>query len=120
MLEILKPVAEWCASGLELLGLAIITLSAIYALIAAAVFFLGRREGSALDAGRQALGSGILFGLEFFVAADIIHTVAVDLSMRTVAVLAVIVLIRTFLSFTLHVELKGRWPWQQGTTAGNG
>jgi uncharacterized membrane protein len=51
-------------------------------------------------------------GLEFLVAADIIHTVAVDLSFQTVGVLSLIVLIRTFLSFTLEVELTGRWPWQ--------
>ena len=67
---------------------------------------------AALEGARQGLGRGILLGLEFFVAADIIHTVAVDLSLQTVAILAVIVLIRTFLSFTLHVELNGLWPWQ--------
>lgn len=58
------------------------------------------------------LGRGILFGLEFLVAADIIHTVAVELTFTTVGGLAIIVLIRTFLSFTLEVELTGHWPWQ--------
>jgi uncharacterized membrane protein len=47
------------------------------------------------------------------VAADIIHTVAVELNFNTVGVLALVVLIRTFLSFTLEVELTGHWPWQQ-------
>ena len=61
---------------------------------------------------RERLGRGILLGLEFLVAADIIHTVAVELTFTTVGVLAIIVLIRTFLSFTLEVELTGRWPWQ--------
>ena len=59
------------------------------------------------------MGRGILLGLEFLVAADIIHTVAVELTFTTVGVLAVIVLIRTFLSFTLDLELTGRWPWQE-------
>lgn len=53
-----------------------------------------------------------MLGLEFLIAADIIHTVAVELTFETVGVLAVVVLIRTFLSFTLAVELNGRWPWQ--------
>ena len=61
---------------------------------------------------RQRLGRGILVGLEFLVAADIIHTVAVELTFETVGVLALLVLVRTFLSFTLEVELTGNWPWQ--------
>jgi uncharacterized membrane protein len=56
------------------------------------------------------LGRAILLGLEFLVAADIIRTVAEVPTLRSVTALAVIVLIRTFLSFTLEVELEGRWP----------
>jgi uncharacterized membrane protein len=62
---------------------------------------------------RQAIGRAILLGLEFLVAADIIRTVAVDPTFRSVGVLAIIVAVRTFLSFTLDVELEGRWPWQE-------
>jgi uncharacterized membrane protein len=62
---------------------------------------------------RQRVGKAILLGLEFLVAADIIRTVAVSPSFRSVGVLGVIVLVRTFLSFTLEVELEGRWPWQR-------
>lgn len=61
---------------------------------------------------RQLLGRAILLGLELLVAADIIRTVAEAPTMEGVAILAVIVLIRTFLSFTLEMELEGRWPWQ--------
>ncbi|NYI96980.1 DUF1622 domain-containing protein [Streptomonospora nanhaiensis] len=61
---------------------------------------------------RQGLGRAILLGLELLVAADIIRTVAVAPTFRSVGVLAGIVLIRTFLSFSLEVELEGRWPWQ--------
>jgi uncharacterized membrane protein len=61
---------------------------------------------------RQDIGRGILLGLELLVAADIIRTVAVDPSLQNVTVLAMIVLIRTFLSTALQVELEGRWPWQ--------
>ncbi len=61
---------------------------------------------------RQDLGRAILLGLEVLVAADIIQTVAFAPSMSTVGVLAIIVAIRTFLSWSLTLELEGRWPWQ--------
>ncbi len=62
---------------------------------------------------RQQLGRSILLGLELLVAADIIRTVAVTPTLSSVAVLAGIVLIRTFLSFSLELEITGRWPWQK-------
>lgn len=65
---------------------------------------------------RSSLGQSILLGLEFLVAADIINTVAIEPTVRSLIVLAGIVLIRTFLSFSLEVEIEGRWPWQKGTT----
>ena len=63
---------------------------------------------------RQRLGKAILLGLELLVAADIIRTVAVRPTIETAAVLAMIVVIRTALSFSLEVELEGRWPWARG------
>ena len=61
---------------------------------------------------RQQLGRSILLGLELLVAADIIRTVAVTPTLTSVAVLAGIVVIRTSLSFSLELEITGRWPWQ--------
>jgi len=61
---------------------------------------------------REQLGRSILLGLEFLVAADIIRTGAVTPDARSVAVLGGIVLIRTFLSFSLQLEVTGYWPWQ--------
>jgi uncharacterized membrane protein len=66
---------------------------------------------------RQRVGKAILLGLEFLVAADIIRTVAVAPTFRGVGVLAVVVAVRTFLSFALDVELEGHWPWQPRHTA---
>ncbi|GAB2508251.1 DUF1622 domain-containing protein [Lysobacter humi (ex Lee et al. 2017)] len=63
---------------------------------------------------RQDVGRGILLGLEFMVAGDIIRTVAVEPTVDSLLVLAGIVLIRTFLSLSLEVELEGRWPWRAG------
>jgi len=62
---------------------------------------------------RQKVGRAILLGLELLVAADIIRTVSEEPTLRGVTVLGLIVLIRTFLSFTLAVELEGHWPWQR-------
>lgn len=66
---------------------------------------------------REQLGRSILLGLEFLVAADIIRTVAITPTWQSVVVLAGIVVIRTFLSFSLEVEITGRWPWQQRVPA---
>lgn len=110
----LGSVPEWCAVVIELLGIAIITVVAIYALAHGGLRLI---KGDALSdiqqQVRQQLGRGILLGLELLIAADIIHTVAVELTFETVGVLALVVLIRTFLSFTLELELTGKWPWQQ-------
>lgn len=67
---------------------------------------------------RQSIGQGVLLGLELLVAGDIIRTVVVGPTFISVGVLAVIVLIRTFLSFSLQVELTGRWPWQSALAGG--
>lgn len=114
MLEIVKPIAKWASAILEILGIFLIALLALYALIFGAIrLFKHDRRETIFHHLRYRLGQGILLGLEFLIAADIIHTVAVELTFRTVGVLAIIVLIRTFLSFTLEVELSGRWPWQK-------
>jgi uncharacterized membrane protein len=76
-------------------------------------FFDAREPGNRYRRFRQDLGRGILLGLEFLVAADIIRTVAVAPTLESVLVLGLIVLIRTFLSMALEVELEGRWPWQR-------
>ena len=62
---------------------------------------------------RQDIGCGILLGLEILIAADIIRTVAIAPTLENVLVLGLIILIRTFLSMALQVELEGRWPWQR-------
>ena len=62
---------------------------------------------------RIVLGRVILLGLEFLLAGDIIRTVVITPSLEQVGVLTIIVLIRTFLSFTLELEIEGKWPWQR-------
>jgi uncharacterized membrane protein len=99
---------------LELAGLVIIATGAVITLLQ----FLQqlRRRGDltkAVASFRSSLGRAILLGLEFLIAADIINTVAVTPTLISVAVLAGIVAIRTFLSFSLELEIEGRWPWQR-------
>ena len=113
MIEFVKPVAERAAGILEVAGIIIIVVIAAVAIMGGLLKLLKKQDREKVyQEVRQRLGRGILLGLEFLVAADIIHTVAVELTFKTVGVLAIIVLIRTFLSFTLEVELTGRWPWQ--------
>jgi uncharacterized membrane protein len=99
-------------------GVAIIVAGLV---IATVRFLAEQREAGDRPASfrvyRQRVGKTILLGLELLVAADIIRTVAVEPTFRGVGVLAVIVLVRTFLSFTLDVELTGRWPWQPDPAA---
>ena len=93
-------------------GVAIIAVGAVVA-GGVAVGRLVRRSPDTYRFFRETLGRTILLGLEFLVAADIIRTVAVTPNAQSVAVLAGIVAIRTFLSFSLELEITGRWPWQK-------
>ena len=106
------------ATAIEVVGVAIIVAGALLA----SAHFLYRGIGSsgwnkAYECFRADLGRGILLGLEFLVAGDIIGTVAVAPTFESLGVLAAIVLIRTFLSFSLEVEIEGRWPWQRPSRA---
>jgi len=107
-------VAHDVAKAIELVGIAIIALGAVANLILFAVRSMdsASREQAVSDV-RSGLGRSILLGLEFLVAADIINTVAVTPTLDSVIVLAIIVAIRTFLSWSLEVEIEGRWPWQR-------
>ena len=66
---------------------------------------------------RQDLGRAILLGLEFLIAGDIIRTMGVEPTLENVFILALIVVIRTFLSMALQLEVDGRWPWQRAAGA---
>lgn len=109
------PIVETVVRAIEIIGVAIIAIGAFATLAIFLTSLLRRREVvSAVAAFRRDLGRAILLGLEFLVAADIIHTVLVELTLQTVAALAGIVLIRTVLSISLETEIEGRWPWQRG------
>jgi uncharacterized membrane protein len=102
------------ARGVEILGILTIVLGLAAALVRAGRALAGGRGGEeGYRIVRTVFGRSILLGLEFLVAGDIIRTVAVQPSLQNVVVLGLIVLIRTFLSFSLEVEIDGRWPWRR-------
>lgn len=109
----IKTLLGWIATGLELAGVAVILGGALYAVATCVGSVVRRRESEEAYYGlRRRLGQAILLGLEFLVAGDIVGTVAIDPTFRNLGVLALIVAIRTFLSFALEVEINGRWPWR--------
>jgi uncharacterized membrane protein len=110
----LARAAEEIARAIEVLGIATLVLGLLVAVVQAARRQAGGGGGEeAYRVVRTVFGRSILLGLEFLVAADIIRTVAVEPSLENVAVLGLIVLIRTFLSFSLEVEIDGRLPWRR-------
>ncbi|MCH7231073.1 DUF1622 domain-containing protein [Glycomyces sp. L485] len=108
-----ETTVEAIGTAVDAAGVAIIVVGALAVTVQFALGLTARMEiASGYRRYRQGLGRVILLGLEFLVAGDIIKTVAVSPTFVSVGVLAVIVLVRTFLSFSLEVELEGRWPWQ--------
>ncbi|WP_394551061.1 DUF1622 domain-containing protein [Agromyces sp. MMS24-JH15] len=103
--------------AIDVAGVLAIALGVLIAAVDAAVRG-SRRAGQVYQRFRRVLGRAILLGLELLVAADIIKTVAVTPTLDSVVVLAIIVLIRTFLSWSLAVEIDGRWPWQRSQSDG--
>ena len=103
---------ELVGKAVDAAGVAVVVVGVAWASIVAAARLIQRRAG-VYEQYRRLLGRSILLGLEFLVAGDIIRTVAIDPTFASVGVLGIIVIIRTFLSFSLELEITGRWPWQK-------
>ncbi|MDR6507174.1 DUF1622 domain-containing protein [Arthrobacter oryzae] len=118
-----QHIIETVGRFMDFAGVAVMVIGAVVSIPMAVRGFQPKRlpEGaerlSVYRSYRQLLGRSILLGLELLVAADIIRTVAVTPTYESVGVLAIIVLIRTFLSFSLELEITGRWPWQKEPAA---
>jgi uncharacterized membrane protein len=109
---VFNDMIEKIGMTIDAAGVVVIVTGTAIAFVITAVR-LSRRESNVYRRFRQQLGQAILLGLELLVAGDIIRTVAASPSLTSVAILAAIVVIRTFLSFSLEVETTGRWPWQK-------
>lgn len=108
-----QSVAAWIrllGIGIEIFGVLIIVIGIAYATIG---FVRDRMSEHRYDAYRIRIGRSLLLGLEVLVAADIVRTIAVELTALSLALLAGLVVIRTFLSWALTLEIEGHWPWQR-------
>ncbi len=110
----IKLYVEYISKIVEGIGVLTIFLGALYSLtiFMASAF---KKKANSYILLRQSLGKSILLGLEILIAADIMATVVTDPTIKSVTILGIIVLIRTFLSLSLQVEVEGRFPWQKAT-----
>lgn len=98
--------------AIEAVGVLVIVLGCCWSSLVFLRTMRQHPEGVAYRALRRQLGRSIILGLEFLIAGDIIRTVVVAGTLQNIAVLGLIILIRTFLSVTLHLETEGSWPWE--------
>ena len=110
---------ELTAGSVEGLAVAVMVVFIVIGTVRWILHSLKRIEGT-YERYRVTLGKTLLIGLELLVAADIINTVAIDMSPRSLAMLGGLVVVRTFLGWTVAVEIEGRWPWQKAKELGTG
>lgn len=107
----MRIVIENAALAIEMFAVAIIVIAIVHG-TARYLIRVNQLAGDAYQQLKAQLGKALLLGLEFLVAADIIRTVALEPNLQNVLILGLLVIIRTFLSWSLVVEIEGRWPWQ--------
>lgn len=112
--EIILEWIEFAALAIEILAVLIIVAAIFYATgrYTFQIVIRGEDRDKYYGQLKVSLGKALLLGLEILVAADIVRTVALEATLQSVLVLGILVLIRTFLSWALVVEIEGRWPWQ--------
>lgn len=112
-MESIKLFIEWAATGIELVTILLIIIASVFGTIRF-LLHLNRTVPDAYKQYKVHLGKMLILALEFMVASDIIRTVALDQTLNNVLILGLLVAIRTFLSWSLTLEIEGRWPWQMG------
>jgi uncharacterized membrane protein len=119
LVENVRAAIEWAALGIEVLGAVVIVAGVLRVAITRGTvrFLLKLDEPGAYGSYKQQMGRSLLLGLEFLVAGDVVRTVALEPTLLNVSVLGLLVLVRTFLSWSLAVEIEGHWPWQARTIA---
>jgi len=112
-----ETVSSWwvhlAGVGIELFGIVIIVVGIIWS----SRYVYGRGVARRYDSYKISIGKSLLLGLEVLVAADIVKTIAIEITFASLGLLAGLVLVRTFLSWTLFLEIEGRWPWQRDLTS---
>ena len=110
-----KELISIAGYAIETIGVVVIIVGSVVSTFRFLSKFREEPEGTAYGIFRRQLGRSIILGLEFLIAGDIIRTVIVADTLQNVMILGLIILIRTFLGFTLHFEVEGRWPWEATT-----
>jgi uncharacterized membrane protein len=118
MTDYIRAGIEISATAIEVLAVATIVIAIAFG-TARFLLHIQRKTEGAYERYKTHLGRSLLLGLEFLVAADIIRTVALEPTLPNVLLLAVLVVVRTFLSWALVVEMEGRWPWSEAKASTN-
>jgi uncharacterized membrane protein len=111
---------EYAGKAFEAIGVGVLVFGLLWSVVLAGGVWRRADGRQAYAVLRESFGGVLLLGLEILVAADLIRTVAVEPSLENVLVLGLIVLIRTFLSFSLQIEIEGVPPWRRATASGAG
>ncbi|TDI51975.1 MAG: DUF1622 domain-containing protein [Acidobacteria bacterium] len=106
--EIARVVAEW----IEILAVIVIAVAVVVSMLGGLIVRFRSDGAAAFKTFKRYIARGLLIGLDLLIAADIIKTVTLELTLENVVILGLLVLIRTFLSWSLELEVDGRWPWQ--------
>jgi uncharacterized membrane protein len=119
--EALMDFEDWMehvVQSFEVVGVAILAIGSVVALVNASLPLV--RDGRfAYESARQNVGRAVLLGLEVLIIADIVETITIEPTTESALVLGTIVLVRTFLSFSLEIELQGVVPWRRAATTGS-
>jgi uncharacterized membrane protein len=108
--ELARDISEW----IEIVAIAVISVSVVIAFVVGARAARAAGAAAGIRAIKRQIGRGLLLGLDLLIAADIIRTVTLEPTLENVSALGVLVVVRTFLAWSIVVELRGRWPWQLG------
>lgn len=110
----IRAVIEWAALGIEVLAVAIIVVSVFRVAVSRGTvhFLLHPDTPGAFETYKHQLAKPLLLALDFLVAGDVVKTIALEPTLNNVAVLGLLMIIRTFLSWSITVELEGHWPWR--------
>ena len=105
--ELARDVSEW----IEIVAIVVIAIAVVIALVSAARIAFRGRNSDAIEMFKQQIGRGLLLGLDLLIAADIIRTVTLEPTLENVAALGLLVVVRTFLAWSVTLEVEGHWPW---------
>jgi len=104
--------------GFEIVGVVVLAIGSLWALASAVIILLKGDRLAAFKRARRRVGLSILLGLEILIIADIVQTITIEATLESAFILGLIVLVRTFLSFSLEIELEGIAPWRRWSLKG--